>query len=105
MATLRYGRRRMAMLRNERGRMVTLRNKMEKRMATLILPERLIWVLSGNVITQLGDHFCVGVRFKSVAFVDQKGLNVLVIGDDSIMNNDKPEKKLFNEIKNHFLTS
>ena len=44
-------------------------------------------VLTGNVSHQLRDHFSVGVRFEAETFSHEKLLDVLVVGNDAIVNN------------------
>ena len=51
------------------------------------LPEAGLRVLICNMSHKLGDHFSVCVRNKAETFCHEELLNVLVVGNDAIMNN------------------
>lgn len=42
-----------------------------------------------QVIDQFGNHFGVGFRFEMMSFRFQETFDILVIGDDAIVNDDK----------------
>lgn len=53
------------------------------------LPERVARVLFVQVVDELCDHFGVCLRLEVVSLRLQKPLDVLVVGDDAVVDDDK----------------
>ena len=52
-----------------------------------MLPETVGGVLSVDVADEFSNDFCVGLRLEHEPFGSQKLLDILVVGDDAIVNN------------------
>ena len=52
-----------------------------------LLPKAVRGVFSVDVADQFSDDLCVGLRLEHKPFARQELLDVLVVGDDTIVNN------------------
>ena len=52
-----------------------------------MLPETVGGVLSVDVADEFSNDLCVGLRLEHEPFGSQKLLDILVVGDDAIVNN------------------
>lgn len=51
--------------------------------------ERVIWMLTIQMINKFSNDFRIRVRFKSMTFRFQVVFHVFVVGNDAIMNDNK----------------